>query len=209
MLKRGEPFISRSPEETVELGRELGRSLIPPVLVLLSGDLGAGKTTLTKGIVSALGVAEENDVTSPTFTLVHVFQKGPATPVNAGANIEVNVNNDVNDDASAEEVSVTSPASSAPGPENHSAKVYHVDLYRVEGSDDLATLALEDALSEPAVVIIEWSERFSLRSEWPRINVTLEHCEGNARRLTVSEPVLHDASAAASSPAVRPSTRRH
>jgi tRNA threonylcarbamoyladenosine biosynthesis protein TsaE len=44
-----------------------------PVLVLLTGDLGTGKTTLTKGIVAGLGVAEEDEVTSPTFTLVHVY----------------------------------------------------------------------------------------------------------------------------------------
>jgi tRNA threonylcarbamoyladenosine biosynthesis protein TsaE len=203
MLKRGEPFISRSPEETVELGRELGRSLIPPVLVLLSGDLGAGKTTLTKGIISALGAAEENDVTSPTFTLVHVFQKRPATRVNIGANIDVQA------DVNAVQASPARPASSSTGPENHSVKVYHVDLYRVEGSNDLATLALEDALSEPAVVIIEWSERFSLPSEWPRINVTLEHCEGDSRRFTISEPALPGATATASSSAVRLRTKRH
>src|ERR1700674_3279325 len=66
-------FISRSPEETTEIGRELARRLNPPVLVLLSGDLGSGKTTLTKGIVSGLGAAREEEVTSPTFTLVHVY----------------------------------------------------------------------------------------------------------------------------------------
>jgi tRNA threonylcarbamoyladenosine biosynthesis protein TsaE len=43
------------------------------MLVLLAGDLGTGKTTLTKGIVSGLGAANEDDVTSPTFTLVHVY----------------------------------------------------------------------------------------------------------------------------------------
>jgi tRNA threonylcarbamoyladenosine biosynthesis protein TsaE len=43
--------------------------------VLLTGDLGTGKTTLTKGLVSGLGAASENDVTSPTFTLVHVYGK--------------------------------------------------------------------------------------------------------------------------------------
>jgi tRNA threonylcarbamoyladenosine biosynthesis protein TsaE len=45
------------------------------VLVLLTGDLGTGKTTLTKGIVSGLGAANEDDVTSPTFTLIHVYGK--------------------------------------------------------------------------------------------------------------------------------------
>src|SRR5271169_7229731 len=68
-------FISHSAEETIELGRKLASSLVPPVLVMLSGELGAGKTTLTKGIISGLGAAKEEDVTSPTFTLVHVFRK--------------------------------------------------------------------------------------------------------------------------------------
>ncbi len=47
------------------------------MLILLTGDLGTGKTTLTKGIVSGLGAANEDDVTSPTFTLVHVYGKPP------------------------------------------------------------------------------------------------------------------------------------
>ena len=42
-------------------------------MVLLSGELGSGKTTFTKGIVSGLGSANEDEVTSPTFTLVHVY----------------------------------------------------------------------------------------------------------------------------------------
>lgn len=66
-------FVTHSSEETIELGREIGASLTPPGLVLLSGDLGAGKTTLTKGIVSGMGAAKEDEVTSPTFTLVHKY----------------------------------------------------------------------------------------------------------------------------------------
>ena len=134
--------VSHSAEETVEMGRELARRLRPPVLVLLSGELGSGKTTLTKGIISGLGAAREEDVTSPTFTLVHVFH-------------------------------------------DHT-KVYHVDLYRVEEIRDIETLGLEDALSEPAVVVIEWPERFSLRTDWPKIRVQLEHLEGDTRRITIS-----------------------
>jgi tRNA threonylcarbamoyladenosine biosynthesis protein TsaE len=65
---------SLSAEKTIELGRELAARLRPPVLVLLSGELGAGKTTLAKGIISGLGAAREEDVTSPTFTLVHAFR---------------------------------------------------------------------------------------------------------------------------------------
>ncbi len=134
-------FISRSPEETIQKGKELAAQLKPPVVVLLSGELGTGKTTLTKGIVSGLGAGKEEEVTSPTFTLVHVFH-------------------------------------------NH-CKVYHVDLYRVEDFHDLETLALEDVLAESAVVVVEWSERFSLRTDWPSICIHLEHLEGDSRRITI------------------------
>jgi tRNA threonylcarbamoyladenosine biosynthesis protein TsaE len=67
-------FLTHSAEETIALGRKIAGELKPPMLVLLSGDLGAGKTTLTKGIASGLGAAKEEDVTSPTFTLVHRYQ---------------------------------------------------------------------------------------------------------------------------------------
>jgi tRNA threonylcarbamoyladenosine biosynthesis protein TsaE len=67
-------IITHSAEETIERGRKIGSSLKAPVLVLLEGDLGAGKTTLTKGIVSGAGAASEEEVTSPTFTLVHKFE---------------------------------------------------------------------------------------------------------------------------------------
>ncbi len=68
-----EEIITHSAEETMRWGREFSKRLNAPVLVLLAGDLGTGKTTLTKGIVSGLGAANEDDVTSPTFTLVHVY----------------------------------------------------------------------------------------------------------------------------------------
>lgn len=69
-------FVTHSTEETIARGREIGKRLTPPVLVLLSGDLGAGKTTLTKGLVRGLGAAEESEVTSPTFTLVRQYERG-------------------------------------------------------------------------------------------------------------------------------------
>jgi tRNA threonylcarbamoyladenosine biosynthesis protein TsaE len=135
-------FVSNSAEETIAKGREIASKLRPPVLVLLNGDLGSGKTTLTKGIISGLGAAKEEDVTSPTFTLVHVFH-------------------------------------------NH-CKVYHADLYRIEKFHDLESLGLEDAFSEDAVIIIEWSERFTLRTDWPRVEIHLEHADGDSRRIVVS-----------------------
>jgi len=69
-------FTTSSPEETIALGRELASLLTPPKLVLLRGDLGAGKTTLVKGIAQAFNAASEDDVTSPTFTLIHEY-RGP------------------------------------------------------------------------------------------------------------------------------------
>ena len=70
-------FITRSPEETIALGRTLAAMLTPPKIVVLRGDLGAGKTTLVKGIAEGFGAASEGDVTSPTFTLIHEY-RGPA-----------------------------------------------------------------------------------------------------------------------------------
>ena len=67
-------ILTHSSEETIAQGREIGARLTAPVLILLSGDLGAGKTTLTKGIAAGLGAAREDDVTSPTFTLVHKYE---------------------------------------------------------------------------------------------------------------------------------------
>src|SRR5579863_10172813 len=135
-------FVTNSSEETIAKGREIASKLQPPVLVLLTGDLGSGKTTLTKGIISGLGAAKEEEVTSPTFTLVHVFQ-------------------------------------------NH-CKVYHVDLYRVENFHDLESLGLEDALSEKAIVIVEWSERFTFRTDWPSVQIHLDHAGGDSRRVLIS-----------------------
>jgi tRNA threonylcarbamoyladenosine biosynthesis protein TsaE len=62
---------TRSPEETFELGRKIGESIAGGSIILLRGDLGAGKTLLTKGLAEGLGI-EAEDVTSPSFTLVNI-----------------------------------------------------------------------------------------------------------------------------------------
>ena len=136
-----EEIITHSAEETTRWGREFAARLKAPILVLLSGDLGSGKTTLTKGIVAGLGAASEDDVTSPTFTLVHEYGKGK--------------------------------------------RVYHADLYRIESFHDFETLGMEDLFAHPGVVILEWSERFPLKSPWPQVRVRLEHLDGDARRITL------------------------
>ena len=66
--------ITHSAEETIAFGRSLAAELDPPLVVLLRGDLGAGKTTLVKGIAEGFGAARAEDVTSPTFTLVHEYR---------------------------------------------------------------------------------------------------------------------------------------
>ncbi|HEY6130361.1 MAG TPA: tRNA (adenosine(37)-N6)-threonylcarbamoyltransferase complex ATPase subunit type 1 TsaE [Candidatus Acidoferrum sp.] len=136
-----EEFITHSAEETIAWGREFGSRLKPPVLILLSGDLGSGKTTLTKGIVGALGAAREEDVTSPTFTLLHSY--------------------------------------------GEKQQVFHADLYRIENFNDFETLGMEDLFVKPGILILEWSERFPLRSPWPEIRIRLEHLGGDARRISV------------------------
>lgn len=69
-------FETHSAEETTQLGRDLARELQPGSIVLLRGDLGAGKTTLVKGIAEAFEAAHADAVTSPTFTLIHEY-RGP------------------------------------------------------------------------------------------------------------------------------------
>jgi tRNA threonylcarbamoyladenosine biosynthesis protein TsaE len=147
-------IITNSYEETIAKGREIATRLAPPVLVLLKGDLGAGKTTLTKGIISGLGAAKEEDVTSPTFNLVHEFR----------------IQN-----------------TNASGPNPRACKVYHVDLYRIDSFHDLESLGIEDSLSEKAIVIIEWPERFTFRTDWPTIEVHLDHAGGDSRKISISD----------------------
>jgi tRNA threonylcarbamoyladenosine biosynthesis protein TsaE len=79
-------FVTHSSAETIAVGRKLAALLTPPTFLILHGDLGAGKTTLVKGIAEALDAAESDEVTSPTFTLVHEYEgtldrQGKRTPV--------------------------------------------------------------------------------------------------------------------------------
>ena len=69
-------FLTHSADETIALGRQLAPLIRDARIVLLRGDLGAGKTTLVKGIAEAFNAAAQEDVTSPTFTLVHEY-RGP------------------------------------------------------------------------------------------------------------------------------------
>src|SRR5437868_36320 len=72
-------FLTHSPEETIAVGRGLVSHLQPPKLVVLTGDLGAGKTTIIKGIAEGFKAESQENVTSPTFTLVHEYRGSRAT----------------------------------------------------------------------------------------------------------------------------------
>lgn len=135
-------FTSHSPEETLDFGRRLARALPRPALLVLSGDLGAGKTILAKGIAEGLGVARADDVASPSYTLVHEYRSAADT-------------------------------------------LYHLDLYRLEQNEQLATLGLEDILpggvAQGSVVVVEWGAKFPLFARLPRIVVALT-ATGDATR---------------------------
>ena len=74
MKKLLNEFISKNEEQTYEFAKELALKIEVPTVINLVGDLGAGKTTFTKGFLKALGVKE--NVTSPTFTLLNEYQTG-------------------------------------------------------------------------------------------------------------------------------------
>jgi len=138
-------FETHSDEETIALGRTLAASLPKPAVVLLIGNLGAGKTTLAKGIVNGLGAAEPEEVSSPTFTLIHEY-----------------------------------------GSAAHGNLVYHIDLYRLERPEEIATLGLDEIFDREAVVLIEWGERFPRLLPQDRIEIRLTPLGEDSRRIEVN-----------------------
>ena len=135
-------WISRSEDETIAIGQEIARELPSKAAVLLIGNLGAGKTTLTKGIVMGLGAALADDVSSPTFTLIHEY----------------------------------------------SARVIHIDLYRLDTPEEVATLGLEEIFDRDGVVLIEWGERFPDLMPAERIEVRLLATDEDSRRIHLTTP---------------------
>jgi tRNA threonylcarbamoyladenosine biosynthesis protein TsaE len=135
-------FETHSAEETIAVGRKLADLLPPRGAVLLIGNLGAGKTTLVKGIASSRGIAEPEEVSSPTFPLVHEY--------------------------------------------GDPARIFHVDLYRLETEQEVLTLGLDEMIDRRALTIIEWGERFPRL--WPpgTPTITLEHTGETSRRITLT-----------------------
>jgi len=136
---RSRIYHTQSEEETIAFGEQLAGALPAAAAVLLIGQLGAGKTTLAKGIVKGLGAASPDDVSSPTFTLIHEY----------------------------------------------SPRVYHIDLYRLDTPTQVSSLGLDDIFDRPAIVLIEWGERFPELLPQDRIEIRLRATEENSREIDV------------------------
>jgi tRNA threonylcarbamoyladenosine biosynthesis protein TsaE len=134
-------YETASEEETIDLGRRIAAELPRHATVLLIGNLGAGKTTLAKGIIGGLGAADEEDVSSPTFTLIHEYGGGRA---------------------------------------------YHIDLYRLDRPEEVATLGLDEIFEREAVVLIEWGERFPGLMPPDRIEIRLKTLDQDRREIIIS-----------------------
>lgn len=134
-------IVTRSAAETQAWGERLGRLLRPGDVVLLHGDLGAGKTTLTQGIALGLGIA--GPVQSPTFTLVNEY-------------------------------------------ESDETPLVHLDLYRLDGQDDLDSIGYDDLVALPdAVVVVEWPERAGDDLPESYLLVQFEQTGPDERTLTI------------------------
>jgi tRNA threonylcarbamoyladenosine biosynthesis protein TsaE len=140
-------FTTQSGSDTIEVGRKLARLLKPPQLLLLRGDLGTGKTTLVKGIAQAIDAAEPDEVTSPTFTLLHEYD-GTL--------------------------------------DGKAVKLYHIDVYRLEGERQLETLGLDELLTPDALVLVEWGEKFKSIRKKATGEIAISSAGGDARKITVT-----------------------
>ena len=140
-------FTTQSDADTIEVGRKLAKLLKPPQLLILRGDLGTGKTTLVKGIAQALDAAEADEVTSPTFTLIHEYD----------------------------------------GTQNGKpVKLFHLDVYRLEGERQLETLGLDELLTPDALVLVEWGDKFKSIKKRATGEIAISSEGGDARKITVT-----------------------
>ena len=139
-----ECVFSLSEDETQNLGRRLAANLKGGELILLEGDLGAGKTVFTRGIAVGLGIREDA-VRSPSFALVHEYEGGQFP-------------------------------------------LFHVDLYRLEGLDDLEGLGLDELTQTGGVVIVEWGEKLPPWYRRDALIVRFHDLGEGARRIELERP---------------------
>ncbi|MDO5558889.1 MAG: tRNA (adenosine(37)-N6)-threonylcarbamoyltransferase complex ATPase subunit type 1 TsaE [Oscillospiraceae bacterium] len=130
---------TRSPEETIEFAKKIGKLLHKGDVIAYTGGLGAGKTTFTRGI--AIGAGLEDEVMSPTFALINEYT----------------------------------------GPIN----IYHFDMYRINGTDDLETTGFFDYPMEESIFAIEWSENITDALPEKVISIDIAYIDDNTRQITV------------------------
>ena len=130
-------FISNSPDETIEIGKKIGSILNVGDVVLLDGDLSAGKTTLTKGIGISLGV--KRIINSPTFTIVKDY--------------------------------------------NGNIRLYHLDLYRLNGLNN--DFDLEEYIESDGVCVIEWPNQVSELIPDNYLKIEFKRIDENKREIYV------------------------
>ena len=136
-------IVTTGAAETEAVGASLASWLREGDVVLLHGDLGAGKTTLAKGIAAALRV--DAVVASPSFALVNEYDAGLLAPV---------------------------------------TRLYHLDLYRLQGEDDLASIGFADFIHPvDGVTLIEWPERAVRMLPDRYLLIELEVADRERRRL--------------------------
>lgn len=136
-------LISKSPMETLRIGRFLGAGLKGGDCVALTGELGTGKTCLTQGIADGLGVPDCYVVASPTFTLINEY----------------------------------------PGKET---ALYHLDVYRLTGSEDLEEIGYQEYLTRGGVVVVEWAEKVADAVPEGALFVTFSYLDENVRKIEIS-----------------------
>lgn len=143
------------PAETAALAAAVARLVVPGDLLVLSGDLGAGKTAFVKGFGAELEVADA--ITSPTFTLVREYEGRLRRPDGIGGAV-------------------------ADGGER-AVRIYHLDVYRLAQIEEALDLGLSELLDDDAVTLIEWGESIlpALPSDY--LEVRLELGEGDDDRI--------------------------
>lgn len=132
-----------SPEETINFAKQLGEKLQPGDVLTLEGDLGAGKTTFTKGIAKGLGI--RRTVNSPTFTIVKEY---------IGR-----------------------------------IPLYHMDVYRLENSDE--DIGFDEYFNGDGVSVVEWAKFIEAYLPQHRLEIQLEYLNDNERNICLKPIGTH------------------
>lgn len=172
-------IVTNSYEETQKMGEDFAQKLTGGDVILLYGDLGAGKTTFMQGLAKGLGIKRR--IISPTFIIVRKYE---VPGVIANEVKQTYINNEI--------------ASSSSTPRNDDLKssrqartintLYHIDLYRVSSEDDLKGLGFPEILQEKgAVVAIEWAEKLGTFLPKNRWELHFETLDEDTREIAIEK----------------------